>query len=77
VSETQDATPPEGEWSEFFLGQIRRRDDEIAVLRNEISRREAVLLWLAENTPRSLELCPIKIKPSRAANSHSHSEAGG
>lgn len=62
TTEICDVTPPAGEWSEFFLGQIKKRDDEIAVLRNEVSRREAVLLWLAENTPGALDLCPIKVK---------------
>jgi hypothetical protein len=35
---------------------------EIEWLRNELSRRDAVLDWLTENTPRVLELCPFKVE---------------
>lgn len=58
----QDATPPAGEWAEFFLASIKERDEEIAALRNEVNRRDGALIWLAENMPRALDLCPIKVK---------------
>jgi hypothetical protein len=29
---------------------------------SEVDRRDAVLDWLAESTPRVLELCPYKVK---------------
>ena len=58
---TPDATPPRGEWTDFFLGQIRELDAEVERLRLALSHREAVLHWLEENHPRALDLCPWKI----------------
>jgi hypothetical protein len=58
---SDDATPPPGQWTDFFLAEVADREATIAALRNEVSRRDAVLDWLAENHPKALDLCPWKI----------------
>lgn len=63
MTEIRDATPPPGEWTDYFLIQIAERDAEIERLSNALSQRDAVLHWLAANNPSALELCPYKIGP--------------
>ena len=57
----KDATPPAGEWTDYFLAQIAEREAEIERLGNALSQRDAVLHWLEENPPKALDLCPWKI----------------
>lgn len=57
-----DATPPPGEWTDWFLSEIAEREAFIDRLRNEVSRRDAVLDWITDNAPQTLVLCPYKLR---------------
>ena len=61
MTEIRDATPPPGEWTDYFLAEIAERDSEIEALRSTLDQRDAVLHWLEENHPRALDLGPWKI----------------
>ena len=77
MTEIRDATPPPGEWTDYFLAQLAARDAEIEALQAKISEDRqtrwalrsrldavlAVLDWLKVNNPAALELCPYKIGP--------------
>lgn len=53
MTEIHDATPC---WA-----KLEWANERIARLEDEVSRRDAVLDWLAANNPVALELCPYKV----------------
>lgn len=56
--EIHDATP---DWAKLDWA-----NGEIDRLHNEVSRRDAVLHWIAKNMPGTLELCPYKLADNPA-----------
>lgn len=60
MSEIRDATPPPGEWTDFFLAEIADRDGIIERLAGNVARKLVILEWIKNNVPKALELCPYK-----------------